>query len=154
MLVGWVLVLAGFTFLTLYTHPFLRAFGTRTGPVGHSHGESAGFLLQQLGIAGIVLQTAALLVVLGLLVHRFPTDLPAGWVTLVLGSVVATTVVLGGSPVFVPAALWTGYFVTVEGIWGIGWAVHAWGSAILLGVFAGVMVSYLLDPPAMPASHG
>lgn len=184
MLTGWALLLAGFVFLTLYTHPFVRAFGARSGPVGHSHGESTGFLLQQLGVAGIMLQTLALLVVLGLLVHRFPTGLPLGWVTFLLGTVAGTTAVLGGPPVFVPAALaaglvgdacyrlldltdtrnlrlfaaavpavlWAGHFVTVELVFGIGWAVHSWGGAILLGVFAGVVVSYLLEPPAGPTA--
>jgi hypothetical protein len=29
--------------------------------------------------------------------------------------------------------------------------VHSWGGAILLSAFVGVVVTYLLDPPAIPA---
>ena len=184
-LVGWGLVLAGFAFLTLYAHPFVRGF--RSGAAlggGHAHGGTAA-LTQQLGITAVLLQTAALLVGLGLFVYRWPRSLPVGWCTLLFGIVVAATVALGGPVGFVPAALgtglvadalyrrldlretrwfrvfgaavptvcWTLYFLTVEIGVGIEWAVHAWGGAILLGAFVGVVVTYLIEPPAVPAGR-
>lgn len=183
-LVGWGLVLAGFAFLTLYAHPFVRAFGTGGAPasMGHVHGDGGAFFMQQLGIVGLLLQTGALLVGVGLFVHRWPRSLPAGWITLLFGITVGATVALGGPPGFavvaiaaglvadglyrrldlrrtrdfrafgaaVPAVLWSLYFLALAITVGIGWAIHAWGGAILLGAFVGVVVTYLLDPPAIP----
>ncbi|MFB6179320.1 MAG: hypothetical protein ABEI77_06305 [Halorientalis sp.] len=183
-LVGWGLVLAGFAFLTLYAHPFVRAFGTRVPPAagGHVHGGAQGFFMEQLGIAGILLQTGALLVGIGLFVRRWPRSLPTGWITLLFAITVGATVALGGPPGFVlvalgagvvadglyrrldlrrtrdfrlfgaavPVVLWSLYFGALGLTVGLGWAIHAWGGAILLGGFVGVVVTYLLDPPAMP----
>lgn len=182
-LVGWGLVLAGFAFLTLYAHPFVRAFGTGSAPAttGHTHGNGA-FFMQQLGIAGFLLQTGALLVGIGLFVRRWPRSLPVGWITLLFGITVAATAALGGPPGFavvavaaglvadalyrrldlrrtrdlrlfgavVPTVLWGLYFLALQVTVGIGWAIHAWGGAVLLSAFVGVVVTYLLDPPAIP----
>ena len=182
-LVGWGLVLAGFAFLTLYAHPFVRGFGTGSAPVASGHSHGGAFFMQQLGIAGFLLQTGALMVAVGLFVRRWPRSLPFGWITLLFGITVAATAALGGPPGFavvaiaaglvadgcyryldlrrtrdlrlfgaaVPAVLWSLYFLALSVTAGIGWAVHSWGGAILLSAFVGVVVTYLLDPPAIPA---
>ncbi len=51
----------------------------------------------------------------------------------------------------VPTLVYVFYFLTLALTGGIGWTVHFWlGSTVLAGA-VGLLLSYLLVPPALPA---
>ena len=45
-----------------------------------------------------------------------------------------------------PMALYVGYFVTHDILWGIEWSTHIWAGAIFASVLVGVLVSFLVNP--------
>ena len=51
----------------------------------------------------------------------------------------------------VPAILYSCYFAAIELFARITWSLHLWTGAIVLAGITGLMLSYLLVPPALPA---
>jgi hypothetical protein len=52
----------------------------------------------------------------------------------------------------VPITLYSLYFATIALTAGVWWTIHVWTGAIVLAGLVGVLVSYLLLPPASPAA--
>lgn len=51
-----------------------------------------------------------------------------------------------GFAVVITLALFGGYFITHELIWGIAWSTHIWAGAIFASMLVGILVSYLVNP--------
>ena len=51
-----------------------------------------------------------------------------------------------GFAVVIPLALFGGYFLTHQVLWGIEWSTHIWAGAIFASVLVGILVSYLVNP--------
>jgi hypothetical protein len=52
----------------------------------------------------------------------------------------------------VPLAYWGAYFLALHLGGGVWWSVHVWAGAIAFGGIAGLLLSYLAVPPAVPLS--
>ncbi|MEZ4640702.1 MAG: hypothetical protein R2873_36400 [Caldilineaceae bacterium] len=52
-----------------------------------------------------------------------------------------------------PVLLFGAYFGVLELTEGIGWSIHLWTGAVFLTGVAGLLLSYLLMPPAIPAEE-
>jgi WD40 repeat protein len=53
----------------------------------------------------------------------------------------------------VPVVLFALYFLAISLRVGIGWSIHLWMGAIVLAGGVGLLMSYVLVPPAIPAEH-
>lgn len=188
------LLLAIITFFTSESHPVVhpwswqqfrpRALGADelALPSAAAGGLGTRDLAPMLGIAGIVLQSAALMGVVLVLVRRWGSELPFGWLTLTFaagaasGSIFHSTwwaavaamcagiaadviyvALLPGAArtqhvrVFaagVPAVFYAGYFSTLLGTGGVWWSLPLWTGAIFLAAAVGLLVSYIVFPPA------
>jgi len=49
-----------------------------------------------------------------------------------------------------PVFLFGAYFVALSATEGTWWSIHLWGGAVFLTGIAGLLLSYLLAPPAIP----
>jgi hypothetical protein len=57
----------------------------------------------------------------------------------------------GGFRVFafaVPALYYALYFAAVQATGGVGWSIHMWTGAVVIAGIIGVLLSYLVVPPA------
>lgn len=173
MLISLTLVLALFSFLTQYAHPWVEPYAEAGYPGGD------GFFGLALGMASILLQTALLMGVALLALRRGPLP-PGGW-TLLLGLSTALVSVLDDQYRLFPAAvgagiagdvllwvlqpsasrpaglrafaflapvlLYASYYAQLALAAGIRWSVHMWTGSIVLAGVVGLLLSYLVVPP-------
>jgi hypothetical protein len=111
------------------------------------------------GLALVFTTTAALLGLVGDEYRLVPGALVAGLAADVLAWRLRPSEDTTGLRVFAfaaPALYYAVYFAGVQATGGVGWTVHMWTGAILIAGTAGLLLSYLIVPPAQPAPtpHG
>ncbi len=175
---GLTYVLSVLTFFTIYANPFVHTLAASTWPgsgeVSQSLGVSA-FLIQPALLMGIVLfglrrwrlpfgtLTLMLLINTALLslLHdqyvlipsaAFAGLLADGLLWLLRPSADRLTA-LRLFAFAVPAILYALYFLTLLLTTGIAWSTHLWAGAIVLAGVVGLLLSYLVAPPAAPIEH-
>lgn len=161
------------TFFTMYAHPFVNRWAAaRTfGDVGQSLGVAA-VLLQAALLMGFVLfalrrwtlpfGALTLLLTLNATYLSFQRDhhevilvgLVAGLVADgLLAALRPSAARIGSLRIFafaVPTILYLAYFVAVELTGGVTWSIHLWLGAVALSGVVGLLLSYLVFPPALP----
>lgn len=64
------------------------------------------------------------------------------------------TYALRGVAFAIPALYYALYFVALALTAGIGWTIHLWAGAIIMAGSVGLLLSYLITPPATPGQIG
>ena len=125
-LLAVALAYAVLSFFTSYSHPFVDSYaaaawrgGDRYSPLQSILGPPDPLLLQSLGLAGILLQSALLAAVLSVVARR--RQLLFGAVTLLLGIDVGLLSVIHDQYRLIPAALLAGVVGDVLALWSNGW---------------------------------
>jgi len=161
------------TFFTMYAHPFVNRWAAaRTfGDVGQSLGVAA-VLLQAALLMGFVLfalrrwtlpfGALTLLLTLNATYLSFQRDHHEVILVGLLAGLIADGLLvalrpsaerIGALRIFaaaVPTILYVAYFVSVELTGGVTWSIHLWLGAVALAGVVGLLLSYLVFPPALP----
>jgi hypothetical protein len=177
------LLLAEFSFFTVYTNPLADTI------VAAGHPPAADLPLyehQGFGIGAILLQTAIMMGVILLAVRRW--RVPTGSLALMLTVAHGLTVSIHEDFYFIPFLFLAGlaadvlskwlkpsaertsafrwfafgvpvifyalYFVTLALTSGVWWTIHLWTGAILLSGITGWLLSYAFVPPQLPVEQG
>jgi hypothetical protein len=179
MLLSLACMLSACTFIIQIAHPIANLWGSGSP-------RNPAWLFEEMGVVSFLLDTALLMGLLLLTVHRW--RLPLGALTLVLtlnaigmgfllyrGAYPLSHVVVRGIAGLVadlmlqqlkpssqrlaalrlfafamPVVVSALYFVAVQLTVGIWWSIHFWSGVIVLTGVVGVLLSYLLAPPAVP----
>ena len=178
-LLALTFILPLFTFFTVYAHPFVHMLAAagehaQRGEFAQSLGVVA-FLLQPALMMGVILLAlrrwtlpfggitlmltlnTALLSVLHDLYFLIPVAVLAGLVADFLLRALRPSVErptpLRLFAFAVPAMLYMLYFIALLLTVGIGWSIHLWVGVIILAGVIGLLLSYLVAPPAYPSAH-
>ena len=161
------------SFMAQWAHPYLHLLSTSTrlGEAGQALG-IAGIVLQTALAMGFILLAmrrwqlpfGSLTLALGLnaalmsvmrdrwemIIVALVAGLAADLLALVLRPSVARPTALRLWALAVPAILYVCYFTAIALLARIVWSLHLWTGAIVLAGITGLLLSYLLVPPALP----
>jgi hypothetical protein len=177
MLLSLTLTLSLFTFMTQFSHPFSHpwaAASRRASSVffGQAMGV-VGILLQTAVLMGFVLVVVrrwaslplgALALVFGLNAALMSTQDDQYWVIPVAATAgvvadlllrqlrpsVGRTGALRLFALVVPAVLYALYFLGLMLVDRVWWSIHLWAGSVVLASIVGLLLSYVLVPPALP----
>jgi hypothetical protein len=164
-----------FTFFTTYTHPLVITRTITASPYQEVNGSLGvtGVLLQAALLMGCVLLAvrrwhlplgtltlmftlnAALMSVLKDTSVLIPAVLLAGMLADLLYACLQPSVkrptTLRPFAFFVPFIYMLALFLTIIGVWGTPWTIHLWLGVCMLSGVVGLLMSYVLVPPAIPS---
>jgi hypothetical protein len=177
MLLSLTYLLGTITIIAQFSHPFVNTWpaGDRQDPFSYQALAIVSIVLQTIILMGLVLLTVrrwqlpfgafTLVFTLNMIMLSVMQDTYLLIPVAALGGLVADVLVWRLKPsikepnalrIFafvVPVALYLFYFLALELTSGVKWSVHLWLGSTFAAGLAGLFLSYLLIPPAIPATQ-